>query len=224
MNFWLCIVSDYQAIHVALCQQDRFLDIKTAHKNDSNKLLLTLIKQLMQKYNLTLQDLSFIGINLGPGPYTSLRIAITTANGLAYATTCKLVGIDALYALLNEHASTYPTTVALLNAFNQDLFYGIKHKDEEPVTGYDNVDLLLAKLQGTIKEPACFVGNGVALYQEKIIAQFPNAHIPEPLPDYASLPWLIKQGWDKWQKKDTSDQVFPLYLKELKYKNSIKVK
>ena len=225
MNFWLCIASDYQAIQVALCQQDHSLVVESTHKNDSNKLLLTMIKQLLQQHNLTLQDLSFIGINLGPGPYTSLRIAITTANGLAYATTCKLVGIDGLYALLAEYTDThYPTTVALLNAFNQDLFYGLKHKDEEPITGYENVNSLLAKLQDTIKEPACFVGNGVALYQEKIIGQFPHAYIPDPLPDYASLPSLIKQGWDTWQKKDLADQLFPLYLKELQYKNSIKVK
>ncbi len=224
MNFWLCIASDYQAIHVALCQQDHALATKSANKNDSNKLLVTMIKQLLQQHNITLQALSFIGINLGPGPYTSLRIAITTANGLAYATKCKLVSIDALYALLNEHASAhpaYPTTVALLNAFNQDLFYGIKHKGKEPVTGYENVDALLEELQKTIKEPACFVGNGVALYQEKIIAQFPDAHIPEPLPDYASLPSLIQQGWDRWQKQEVSDQVFPLYLKDLHYKSSI---
>lgn len=225
MNFWLCIASDYQAIHVALCQQDHSLDIKSAHKNDSNKLLLTMIEQLLKQHHISLQDLSFIGINLGPGPYTSLRIAITTANALAYATTCKLVGIDGLYTLLDEYTDTqYPTTVALLNAFNQDLFYGIKHKGKETITGYETVNSLLAKLQNTINEPACFVGNGVALYQEKIRAQFPDVYIPDPLPDYASLPWLIKQGWDKWQKKDISDQVFPLYLKDLHYKSSIKVK
>ncbi len=224
MNFWLCIASDYQAVHVALCQRDRSIDSTSAHKNDSNKLLLTLIKELLAQHKLTLQDLSFIGINLGPGPYTSLRIAITTANGLAYATSCKLVGVDSLYALLEEYNSTeHPTTIALLNAFNQDLFYGIKHKDKDPITGYQNVDQLLTTLQETIEEPICFVGNGVELYKEKIIAQFSHAYIPDPLPEYASLSSLIKQGWDKWQKQECADQVYPLYLKELHYKNSIKV-
>jgi tRNA threonylcarbamoyladenosine biosynthesis protein TsaB len=223
MNFWLCIASDYQFMHVALCSQQTIIENVFTDKTDSNKLLLTLIAQLLTKHHITINDLLYIGVNVGPAPYTSLRIAIATANGLAYAASLPLVRIDALLTMLQQHSSSYPT-IALLNAFNDDIFYGIK-TEETRLTGCEHIDQLLERLEHlNITEP-CFIGNGTALHYDAIIKRFHLAHISQPIPEYADLTWLAKSCWHSWQEKqEITDELFPRYLKNIDYKNSISVK
>lgn len=46
--------------------------------------LLVNIDQLLEKNNISKKDISTIEVSAGPGPYTSLRVGITTANILAF--------------------------------------------------------------------------------------------------------------------------------------------
>lgn len=223
MSFWLCIASDYQFMHVALCKEQTIIETIYTDKADSNKQLLTLIAQLLTKYHITIHDLLYIGVNVGPAPYTSLRIAVATANGIAYATSLPLVSIDGLLAMLQQHASVTPTVV-LLNAFNHDVFYGI-NTEKTRLTGCEHINQLLERIEQLHITTPCFIGNAATLYYETIIKMFPRAHIPQPIPEYADLAWLIKSGWHSWQERhEITDQVFPRYLKNIDYKNSITVK
>lgn len=219
MNFWLCVASDYQYVHVMLCQQDAITDTLTIDKHDSNKQLLSTINTLLQKHNITIHNLSHIGVTIGPGPYTSLRIAITTVNGLAYATHIKLVAIDGLIALLEEY-HRQGTTIALCNAFNQELFYGIYQHEKPLAIGYDALESLRLKLTSMqLTKPITIVGNGVILYKDIITTIFPDAYIPHPIPDYASQGALVRQGWQKWTAQtNISHWLFPTYVKDLTYK------
>jgi tRNA threonylcarbamoyladenosine biosynthesis protein TsaB len=223
MSFWLCIASDYQFMHIALCKEQTIIETLSTDKADSNKQLLSLIAQLLTKYHLTIHDLLYIGVNVGPAPYTSLRIAIATANGLAYATSLPLVSIDSLLTMLQQYDSM-DSPIILLNAFNQDVFYGIK-TEKAWLTGCEHIDQLLERLEQLHITTPYFVGNGASLHYETIIKRFPHVHISQPIPEYADLTWLIKNCWSSWQEKqDITDQVFPRYLKNIDYKNSIAVK
>lgn len=223
MSFWLCIASDYQFMHVALCQEQAIIETVYSDKADSNKLLLSLIAQLLAKYHITIHDLLYIGVNVGPAPYTSLRIAIATANGIAYAASLPLVSIDGLLTMMQQYTAVNPT-ITLLNAFNHDVFYGIQ-TEETRLTGYEHIDQLLERVEQLNITTPYFIGNGTTLHYDTIREKFPQAHIPQPIPEYASLAWLIKTSWHSWQEKqEITDQLFPRYLKNIDYKNSISVK
>lgn len=223
MSFWLCIASDYQFMHVALCNQQTIIESIFTDKTESNKLLLTLISQLLTKHHITIHDLLYIGVNVGPAPYTSLRIAIATANGLAYAASLPLVSIDGLLTILQQHSYSHPTII-LLNAFNNDVFYGIQ-TEETRLTGCEHIDQLLERIEELNITASYFIGNGTRLHYETIIKRFPLAHIPQPITEYADMAWLTKNCWHSWQEKqEITDQLFPRYLKNIDYKNSIAVK
>ncbi len=223
MSFWLCIASDYECMHVALCKEQKIIETLSTDKADSNKQLLFLIAQLLTKHHLVINDLLYIGVNVGPAPYTSLRIAIATANGIAYATSLPLVNIDGLLVLLQQHTSLNPT-VALLNAFNYDVFYGIR-ADTTILTGCEHIDQLLDRLNQLNITTPYIIGNGTTLYYENIIKRFSGAQISQPAVEYANIEWLAKSGWHSWQERqEITDQVFPRYLKNIDYKNSITVK
>ena len=56
--------------------------------------LVPAIRDLLRSEGLEVGDLSAIGVGLGPGSYTGLRVGITAAKLLAYASRVRLVGLD----------------------------------------------------------------------------------------------------------------------------------
>lgn len=61
--------------------------------------LVPLIGDVLQEAGLDLRDLDLIGVGLGPGSFTGLRIGLTAAKTLAYARRKPLVGLDSLEVL-----------------------------------------------------------------------------------------------------------------------------
>lgn len=223
---WLCIASDYQQINVAICNKSKIIDQQAIDKKHGNQQLLTTIDNLIDAQSISLQDLEFIGVNLGPGPYTSLRIVMATVNGLSMATSIPLVGIDALQAFLSNCSPQDEShvTIALLNAFNFDVFYAIKEHATPPVIGYNNIDLFLDHIQGQYSNPTIlFVGNGTTLYEQKIKAIFADRTIiNEPIQQYPTMHQLVEYAWHNWQQNKTLKTAQPLYLKQANYHVSIK--
>ncbi|MEC3880593.1 tRNA (adenosine(37)-N6)-threonylcarbamoyltransferase complex dimerization subunit type 1 TsaB [Parapedobacter sp. 10938] len=67
--------------------------------------LTLLVEELLQKTGLTFGDLSAVAVSKGPGSYTGLRIGVSTAKGLCYATDLPLIGIDTLAAMATGFAA-----------------------------------------------------------------------------------------------------------------------
>ena len=56
------------------------LELNASMKHSEN--LLPAIEKLLTSVNLTLKDLDYLAVNIGPGSFTGLRIAVATAKGL----------------------------------------------------------------------------------------------------------------------------------------------
>jgi tRNA threonylcarbamoyl adenosine modification protein YeaZ len=140
---------------------------------------------------------------VGPAPYTGLRIAIATVNGLHTATGIPLVPIDALKAFVRDYRpqNNNQVTVALLNAFNNDLFYAAFRHDGTLHSGYENADTLHERLKKEF--------NGLNIYW------IGNA-TPQSSQDYPSQKQLAAYAWQEWLKHNTTDLALPLYLKQIK--------
>jgi len=81
-------------LDVFLIKQDKVLD-KTVKKGSfklSENLLLE-IDHLLKKNKVTLNNLQGILTVTGPGPFTSLRIAVTITNTLAYSLDIPVMGV-----------------------------------------------------------------------------------------------------------------------------------
>ena len=68
-----------------LCQ------IKSKSKSDN---LLVLIDKLLKKEKITANKLKKIFVVKGPGPFTAIRIAIATANTIAYGLKIPVIGVE----------------------------------------------------------------------------------------------------------------------------------
>lgn len=210
---FIAIQNTYDQIELALYDDTRRLDLQTRDKLVASKEFVDTLARLLSSHQLTLSSIPFIAVNQGPGPFTTLRVIIASVNGLSFATKIPLVGVDALSAFYEQcKNSTYPNTVVLLNAFNNDVYFATSWE-----SGYKNISTLLDELALRIpSDPIRFVGNGTALHRDLIVKQFGSrAHIPDQLPLYCSIDSIAKQGLMQWHtKNNVSDQLMPLYLKK----------
>ena len=142
MTLSLSIAHTYQSIEIALCNGDHCIDRATEETGHASKHLIPLISSLLEKNQVTLKQIQWIAVNQGPGPFTTLRVMIASVNGLSFATGIPLIGIDGIRALLAQYPSNQ-TTIALLDAFNKDVYYGIQTHDGTLQTGYEEYQPVL---------------------------------------------------------------------------------
>jgi len=218
MNF-IALQSSYDDVQIALFQgtdSPKLIDTNHINKIHASKELIPLIDNFLTKHNLALTHLSFIAVNLGPGPFTTLRVVIATANGISFATEIPLIGIDALEAVKEQVADlNYTQKVIMFNGFSFDVYLLIEKNDETIFKGYKNIDTLLDELQSS-KHDIAFIGNGADMYREKILSCLgTRAVLPKDVPTYSSIEQIGKMGYVAWQKnKSGVSQLLPLYLKQ----------
>jgi tRNA threonylcarbamoyladenosine biosynthesis protein TsaB len=203
MDYWLCISSDYHCITIALCSTDTIIASHSIDKKFGSQRLLLDLDSLLKQHAIELSNLKAIAVNAGPAPYTSLRIALATANGLHFATGIPLIAIDALKAFALAHAPTdeQHATVVLLNAFNNELFFAIARYNRQIKTGYGQSEQTLANIEKELEGiNVCYIGNGAVTNQGT---------------DYPTMTTLAHYAWQELLAQQVTNNVLPLYLKQI---------
>ncbi len=218
---FLLVSNDYHQTQIALYRGDHCATQINDAAQKSSKYLIPLIKELLEKNNVALRDLNFIAANQGPGKFTSLRVLLATVNGLSFATKIPLIGIDGITTMLDEYHQD-GITVALLNAFNNDVFFGVSNHDQPHETGYKNIETLLNELKNNYSEKITVIGDGISLFHDQIKDILDDqAIISSDYPKSASLDFIAKIALKKWKEGDVSEQLMPLYLKKPHYKKAM---
>lgn len=63
--------------------KEEFEQTQTYDRNKA-QVILPLIEHLLQEQGLTMQDMTAIEVNVGPGSFTGLRVGVAIANTLAH--------------------------------------------------------------------------------------------------------------------------------------------
>lgn len=221
-TYALILQTDYHDVQVGLLKDSILIHQAAVEKIHASRFLMDSLLSLLTKHNLTWQDLSYLGVNQGPGPFTTLRAIIATVNGIGFARRIPLIGVDGLNAFLEEQSFS-KTTIALLNAFNKDLYFGIKEDGKVIKTGWQEGTSFLKSLSlARTSEPLSFVGNGVPLFKDDVVKLFGSyALIPDPLPHAPSLQTIANNAQKQWEnEKKEIYKLIPLYLKSHNYKAS----
>lgn len=149
-HFLVC-TNDYKMSSVGLFRNFECIDSCTCDNKLASKQFFIFIDELLQRNNLSLQGCSFLAVNQGPGPFTTLRVIIASINGLAFATKKPLVGINSLETFVREQSETaYDYVIALNNAYCDDVYYAILDtKKNECISGcapFENIIEMLNNL------------------------------------------------------------------------------
>lgn len=221
MAQFLSIQNTYNTLELGYFKDGQLVDWISEDKIYASRNCVPFIQELLVRNNSSIANLAFIAVNQGPGPFTTLRVVISTVNGLSFASGIPLIGVDALDALLTEYQHLeYPITIALLNAFNNDVYFGIQNGDAEFEKGYKNITQFLnAVVEKFPTQIIRFIGNGTALHAQAITAAFGNrAHIPEVIPQSCTIQQIGLLGLEQWQQQNKGHtELQPLYLKTISF-------
>ncbi len=233
MVVFLTIHARYKDVQWGIFRDGVLIEAAADESKKVSKNFLIMLENLLQKHKLSFSDLSFIVAHRGPAPLTTLRVSLATVNGLAFATGIPLVGVNGLEALLDEHSQPEKITIALLNAFCNEVYYGVDNPHaayslrktsetdsskiknsfcESRSYGCAPAHSFIESLAQQYKEPLSLVGNGVELYSDLIQTHLVDQARPLSN-DIASLEAIAKKGLEKWNSKEITGEVTPLYLK-----------
>ncbi len=120
----LCIDTATEYGTVAVAREDGRVSSSTwraAGRHGEN--LFGHIDRALVEADVRREQLSLIGVDIGPGKFTSLRVGLSTAKGLAFGLTLPIVGVGSLRVLARSIAG--PSTharVALFEAYRGEVF------------------------------------------------------------------------------------------------------
>jgi tRNA threonylcarbamoyladenosine biosynthesis protein TsaB len=84
--------------------------------------LLPLAQRALASLGATFADVTRIGVGVGPGTFTGLRIGVATARALAQSTGAELAAVSTLDALAEPAATAGPRVLAVLDARRGEAF------------------------------------------------------------------------------------------------------
>ena len=102
MAIILSIESSGNICSVALHKNGELLAfIESDEPNIHSQKLAVFIKEICAIQNIEINKLSAIAVSEGPGSYTGLRIGVSIAKGICYASKLPLIAVDTLQSLAN---------------------------------------------------------------------------------------------------------------------------
>ncbi|WP_068541116.1 tRNA (adenosine(37)-N6)-threonylcarbamoyltransferase complex dimerization subunit type 1 TsaB [Thermodesulfatator autotrophicus] len=202
---------------VAVVGEELLGEITLSSQETHSRRLMLAIDYLLKQLKLGLKDIAAIGIGLGPGSFTGLRIGLATAKGLHLASGLPLIGISTLKALAYSLVFSEKPVCAALDARRSQVYAAIyKPKDGHLEEIMPPALLSPEKLASRIKEPAYFVGDGAKTYfslfketlENKFLMAPPNLRHIRP----ANVAFLARRRYLNG-KVDNPFRLLPIYLR-----------
>lgn len=170
----LSIDTSTKTCSVALIQDNKTLaEITINSETTHSEKLLPAVDMVLKSIGRSLDHVKLLGVAVGPGSFTGLRIGIATAKGLAYGKKIPVVGISTLKALALLGSSENQTIVPILNARRNQVYTGtFKFREEADLYQiYSDRVIKLVELIELLKDiegELLFIGDGVPAFKDKL--------------------------------------------------------
>ena len=218
---------------VGLADGERVLaDVAFAAKTDSLEQIVDNIDSVLKSNNFSLRDVRGIGVGLGPGSWTGIKVGVTVGKMLAFSADKPVAGIPTLEVLAYAARNNYPLIYAIISAGVGDTVYAACYR-----TGVNGVSQEGEYFTGDVKDLAhvikgrvLLVGSDIKRYRDMVLKENPSlknkVKALEMQPSGAAVACLAGIRLEKG-KQDDPLSLTPLYLKESTAKvfdNKYKVK
>ena len=147
-------------------------------ERDHTRRLLPMVDEVLAEGGVRLAQLDALAVSRGPGSFTGLRIAISCAQGLAFAADLPVVPVSSLAALAAGAVRSHPhwrgaPVLSVLDARMQEVYWGIYHSDEphksllpEAVSSPDGVVVALQQAKLVASAGASLFAAGPGLHYQ----------------------------------------------------------
>jgi tRNA threonylcarbamoyladenosine biosynthesis protein TsaB len=111
---------------VALIEADQVVSLRIHHElNRHGERMLPLVEELLADAGWSLSSLDRIGVGVGPGSFTGLRIGVALAQGVALGLDRPVVGVSSLLAMAFAAPPADLPTLAVLDARRDEYFVAL---------------------------------------------------------------------------------------------------
>ncbi len=173
------------------------------------------IIEIMKRSQVRMEALTGLAVALGPGSFTSLRIGLAVAKGMAFAMRLPIAGIPTLEVLAAAIPTQNLPLAAVLQAGRGRIAVGWfdsvkgkwKAKGEAHVT-------TVHELEQEIKSPTLVAGELSADDRQTLERRWKNVHVVDPALSLRRAGYLAELGWAALQSGRREDPVSlaPIYL------------
>lgn len=171
------------------------------------------ISELLQHCGLSMHDITAVGVALGPGSFTSLRVGLSLAKGIVFARKIPLIGITTLDILAQAQALSDLSLICAIQAGRGRFAVGVyksngtKWQAEGPAR-VENLEALM----DVVASSSILCGE----FSAEDIQRIKNKHVQllSPANSVRRPGILAELAWKRMQAGDVDDvaSLAPIYL------------
>jgi tRNA threonylcarbamoyladenosine biosynthesis protein TsaB len=204
---------------VALAKDGEILAFKQVDQRNAHAEVITVfIDELIAASGFTYNDIDAIAVSCGPGSYTGLRIAVSTAKGLCFALDKPLIAIETLesmaYGVIGEAVPDDLLLCPMIDARRMEVYTAVFNTKGERIQPTSAEIIDENGFADLLKDhKILFFGDGAEKCKE-VLGNNPNAQF---LPGFInSATHLTKKAEEKFRLKEFENVAYfePFYLKD----------
>ena len=156
------------AVSVAVCEDEALIAQSFQRTRLTHSAtLMPMLEDLLKNAGLKLADMDLVAVAAGPGSFTGLRIGVSAAKGLAWATEKPCAGVSTLEAMAWQLSGADGYVCAAMDARRQQVYNALfEIRDGIPVRLIPDRAISLEALGAELengKNPQILVGDGAYL-------------------------------------------------------------
>jgi tRNA threonylcarbamoyladenosine biosynthesis protein TsaB len=179
--------------------------------------LLPQLDMLFQHIERVPADIEAIGVALGPGSWSGIRVGISIAKGLASAGGLRIIGISTLDVLAYQHRQA-DTLICPIIRLGRGRFATARFQYQDAwkrVSDYRSASLV--ELCIGLKDEVLFCGDVTSEVREQLTLELGEyALFPDDVTNVRRPSYLAHMAWQRYSANDEDNivQLEPLYLGE----------
>jgi tRNA threonylcarbamoyladenosine biosynthesis protein TsaB len=218
MNYLLNIHTTTQNAIVNICDGPKVLTtLINSEAKQHAAFLHTAIHHILQDNDIKPNEIKAIGVTVGPGSYTGIRVGLASAKGFSFALNIPLIILNTLevmaFTIINKIADNSALYCPMVDARRMEVFTAVYDHGLSELIPPSAVVLTENSFKGLItNQTIYFSGSGSQKFKE-IITHLHDFQFISDTIDSKSLGGL---SWNKFQKKEFENVANskPFYIKD----------
>jgi tRNA threonylcarbamoyladenosine biosynthesis protein TsaB len=173
------------------------------------------ISELMRRSGAAMDKVSALGVAIGPGSFTSLRVGLSLTKGIALASHLPLIGITTLDIIAAAQPGDTKPLVVVIQAGRKRIAIGryqyVKNKWQAQGGATNGT---IDQLADEIESPTHIAGELTAEDRSHLARNRANVLLASPVYCIRRPSILADLAWARWKKNDVDDpaSLAPIYL------------
>jgi tRNA threonylcarbamoyladenosine biosynthesis protein TsaB len=170
---------------------------------------------LLERLGVTMEEINALGVAIGPGSFTCLRVGLSFAKGLTLARHLPLVGIPTLDVVAGCVPLSDRRLAAVVQAGRGRLAVGWYKPAENGWQAFGpTTSMTAAELEAKIRKPVIICGELTAEDRQCLGRKFKKVILASPAQCVRRPGVLAEIAWNRWQtgRTDVAASLAPIYL------------